>query len=429
MKEEFLHYVWKTGQFDSKELRSKEGEPIEIIYPGEHNHDSGPDFINAKIRIGEQLWAGNVEIHVRASDWIKHRHENDAAYDNVILHVVFHADANVLTSSGRMPSALELKERISRLQYVHYLRLHSSKEMIPCAKRLNEIPAIEMTAWLPRLLAERLERKANLLKTELENNRGDWEETFYRHLVRQFGMKVNADPFQWLAAAAPFRMLSRQRDNLLQTEALLFGQSGLLPEKQIDTYSTALIREYVHLQAKYSVRPMPARRWKFMRLRPNNFPTVRIAQLAFLLYRYPRLFSLCMETKNMDELRTLLDVPASGYWETHYRFGVRSNRRVKRLGEQAINSILINTVILFRFLMGKMKDDAEMQQDALEQLERMPAESNRITRKWEELGIIPASACESQALIELSGNYCAKKKCLHCAIGARLLRDSVKNAA
>ncbi len=417
MKEEFLHYTWKTKQFSPVRLKTTDGQFIEILHPGDHNLDAGPDFFNAKLKIDGMIWSGNVEIHVKASDWLKHRHQHDAAYDNVILHVVHEADVPLKTNDGRPMPTLVLKKRLDNLLYIKYLRLRNSKESIPCSRRLQDVPHIIIESWLARLLAERLERKVGVLKKELENNGNNWEEIFYRHLARQFGMKVNAEPFQWLAAALPWRILARQHDNLLQSEALLFGQSGLLPEKMGDVYTNALIREYTHLQGKYSIRPMPSHRWKFMRLRPNNFPTLRIAQLAGLFYRQPQLFRRCMETEDIRSLRKLLDVPASGYWSTHYRFGKPSKRSEKHLGPQAIDTIIVNTILPFKFLYGEMQNLPFMKENALELLEKLNAEDNVIIRAWKELGVKPASAAETQALTELTRNYCGKRKCLQCAIG------------
>lgn len=422
MKEAYLHYVWKTKQFDRTSLQTTEGESVEIIYPGDYNRDSGPDFFNAKLKIGGQLWSGNVEIHVKASDWNRHRHQEDAAYNSVILHVVHDADAPAVTQHGVTLPTVELRPRIDRESYVRYLRLYSDKTPVPCSNQLSGIPQILVTNWLSRLMVERLERKVRLLQMELENSGWDWEETFYRHLARQFGMKVNAEPFQWLAAAAPLKIVGRQGENRLQTEALLFGQSGLLPEKQIDSYVKQLTREYVHLQHKYHIRPMAAQRWKFLRLRPVNFPTLRISQLAELLCRHPRLFSICIEENlPQQELRKLLDVPASGYWTTHYRFGKLSIPRTKRLGAQAVEAVVINTIVPFKFLWGKEKGNLLVQEEALRLLEELSAESNKITREWNERGVIAVTAGESQALLELTGNYCQKKKCLQCDIGMRLL--------
>jgi hypothetical protein len=258
MREEFIHYIWKTKQFNSEDLQTDDGQSITIIHPGEHNHSSGPDFFNAQLSIGGMLWNGNVEIHTKASDWMRHKHQDDKAYNNVILHVVYEADLLVESNYRQKLPTLVLRDRVDMRLYEKYQQLRKSKAKIPCSAQLKTVPSIIKTSWLSRILAERLERKVAELQTELGQNKNDWEETFYHHICRQFGMKVNAEPFQWLSASVPFRILRKQNDNLLQTEALLFGQSGLLPEKFSDAYTNALIREYMHLQVKYNIRPMPA---------------------------------------------------------------------------------------------------------------------------------------------------------------------------
>lgn len=422
MKEQFIHYTWKTRNFNPAELTTTNGEPLEIVYPGDYNTNSGPDFFNAKIKIGEQIWSGNVEIHIKASDWEKHRHQYDEAYNNVILHVVCNADKEIKNQAGKLIPALDLHSRIDKLQYIRFLRLYTSKESIPCVKRIHEVQPILITGMLSRLLVERLERKVALLKQELELNKGDWEETFYRHIARQFGMKVNAEPFQWLAAAVPYRILSKSRNNLLLTEALLFGQSGLLPEKKGDSYTNTLIREYTHLQNLHGIRPLPSHTWKFMRLRPNNFPTIRIAQLAGLFFRQEKLFRTCMECQHPEQLKSIFDIQVSAYWENHYLFGKISKRSVKKIGAQAVDTLMINTVVPFMFLSGQMKGDQEMMDRAILFLETLPPENNSIIRNWESFGVGPVSAAESQALIELTGNYCEKKNCLQCAIGCSLMK-------
>jgi hypothetical protein len=421
MKEDFLHYSWKTKQFSHDHLTTEDGQRIEIISPGDHNYDSGPDFFNAKIKIGEVLWSGNVEIHLRASDWLKHNHQFDDAYDNVILHVIHESDCKLNSNAGNFMPTLVLKNRIDEKLYYNYLQLQGSKEEISCSQNAKKTPSLLITNWLSRLIAERLERKTNELKVEFEQNKNDWEETFYRHLSRQFGMKVNAEPFQWLASSLPFRILFRHRDNLLQTEALLFGQSGLFPVQADDAYTKTLIREYKHLQSKYNLTPMPSHQWKFMRLRPNNFPTLRIAQLAGLVFRQPQLFRKCMETTEISEFKTLFNIPASGYWKDHYRFEKISRACEKNLGSQAIDIILINTIAPFKFLYGRMKGDENLQQEAISLLEKIDSETNKIIREWEMIGIKGNSAAESQALIELKKNYCEKKKCVDCSIGNYLM--------
>ncbi len=424
MKEEFLHYIWKTRQFNHVDLKTVDGQELEINYQGDHNHDAGPDFFNAKISIGEMQWSGNVEIHVHASDWLRHNHQKDDAYNNVILHVVLESDIPLNSNLGNPMPTLALGNRIDKKMYGKYLLLQNSKDEIACIERIKEVSGIKITSWLSRLLAERFERKISELKTELEQNGNDWEETFYRHLARQFGMKVNAEPFQWLAAALPFKIISRHRDNLLQTEALLFGQSGLFPEFPEDIYTQSLMREYAHLRIKYKLNPMPAHQWKLMRLRPNNFPTLRIAQLAGLFFRQPQLFRKCIETAEIHELKNLLSASASVYWNDHYRFGKISPASEKNLGVQSVDTILINTIAPFKFLYGRIKGEEMLEREAISLLEKITAESNRITRQWKNAGIGSISSADSQSLIELMKNYCEKKRCLSCHIGNYLLEEN-----
>ncbi|MCX6310328.1 MAG: DUF2851 family protein [Bacteroidetes bacterium] len=421
MKEEFLHYIWKTKQFAPADLKTTQGQEIEIVFPGDHNFNSGPDFFNAQIKIEDMLWTGNVEIHIKASDWMKHKHQNDDTYNNVILHVVYECDCELKTHNDEALTTLVMRERIDMKLYENYLRLLKSKTTIVCANSINEIPSIIITSWLSRVLAERLERKISELKFELEQNGKDWEETFYRQLAKQFGMKINAEPFSWLAAAVPYKMISRQRDNLFQMEALLFGQAGLLPEKPEDEYSFTLISEYNFLQIKYHIQPMPSHWWRFMRLRPNNFPTIRIAQLAGLFFCQPQLFRSCMEANEISELKKLLDVSASNYWTEHYSFGKVSKSCEKNIGTQAMDTILINTIAPFKFLYGRMTANEHLVQDAISLLERIGPEKNKIIREWGCIKVQPTSAAESQALLELKKNYCDKKKCLSCEIGNYLL--------
>ena len=352
---------------------------------------------------------------------MKHKHQHDEAYNNVVLHVVYEEDLSVQSNHREVMPTLVLRERFDMKLYENYLRLRNSKTKIPCASRLAEIPSVLKTAWLSRVLAERLERKVSELNTELEQNGNDWEETFYRHIARQFGMKVNAEPFQWLSNYVPFRLLRRQSDNLLQTEALLFGQSGLLPETPHDVYCKALTREYHHLKIKYGLESMLPHWWKFMRLRPNNFPTIRIAQLAGLFYQQPQLFRTCMEEQDIQKLQQIFEIPASGYWNDHYRFGKISKASGKNLGPQAIDTILVNTIAPFKFLYGKLKDDERLRQEAIMLLENLEPETNAVIRDWETMNFIPHSAAETQALLELKKNYCDKKRCLSCEVGCFIL--------
>ncbi|MBI4945511.1 MAG: DUF2851 family protein [Bacteroidetes bacterium] len=441
MQEEFLHYLWKFRLFDTRDLKTTvEGEPIEILKCGEPNSDSGPDFFNAKIKIGKTIWAGNVEIHVRASDWEMHKHQQDKAYDNVILHVVYQADKELRRKNGERIPTLELNERIPNNIYQKYLSFKSSRDWIPCGKQIKDIDSFTLNHWLDRLLVERLERKSIPILESLKQNKNNREETFYRHLARNFGLKINAEPFELLAKSLPVSVLGKHKNSLLQIEALLFGVAGMLHpsltlpkgEGTHDEYFLQLKKEYEFLKNKFKLKPIDSHLWKFMRLHPPNFPTVRISQFANLIYKSSHLFSKIIETKNIKAIRDLLSCETSEYWKTHYRFDKQtplSFRRgvggeVKRFGDDAISNIIINTIAPFVFIYGKEKGAENYVEHALELLEKTLPEKNAIISKWKELGINAKNAYETQALLQLKNEYCSKKRCLKCSVGARLLHPS-----
>ncbi len=421
MQEEFLHYLWKFRLFDSKNLKTVDGELIEILKPGEHNFDSGPDFFNAKIRIGKTLWAGNVEIHIRASDWEVHKHQHDKAYDNVILHVVHEADKKLLRKTGEIIPTLELKSRIPQNIYQMYVSFKGSKDRIPCGRQIKDIDPFTLNHWLARLLIERLERKSGPILESLKQNKNNWEETFYQFLARNFGLKVNSEPFEILARALPLSILAKHRNNLIQLEALLFGTAGLLEKELKDDYPRQLQKEFKFLKSKYKIKPMNGSLWKFMRLHPPNFPTIRISQFANLLHKSTHLFSKTLETK---DLSALLASETSDYWLTHYRFDKVSPKRMKTLGSESIHNIMINTIAPIIFIYGKQKGEELFTDHTLDLLEKILPEKNSIISKWQELGVHAKNAGETQALIQLKNEYCTKKRCLECSVGARLLQPT-----
>ncbi len=437
MQEEFLHHLWKFRLFNNNKLQTTNGEELQIINTGEPNSDSGPDFFNARIKIGKTTWAGNVEIHIHASDWELHKHQHDKAYDNVILHVVHEADIDLKRKNARPDDAvgrgeiiptLELKNRIPKDVYGKYLQFRSSKDWIPCGKQLSWVDKFTLDNWLDRLLVERLERKSQPILDSLKQNKNNWEETFYQILARNFGLKVNSEPFEILARSLPYSVLAKHKNSLVQLEALLFGVAGLLEKQFKDDYPKELQKEFKFLKQKFKLKPIDASLWKFMRLHPPNFPTIRISQLANLIYRSTHLFSKILETHN---IASLLQCETSAYWLTHYRFdrlsplssgrGAGGEVKRKRLGEESINNILINTIIPFLFIYGKEKGEEKFCDKALALLEKIESENNSIISKWAELGIHTKSAYETQALLQLKNEYCSKKRCLDCAVGAKLL--------
>ncbi len=423
MNEEFLQFIWKTKLFKNHELHSTNGDQLEIIEIGKHNKDAGPDFFDARIKINEVLWAGNVEIHVKSSMWHQHKHHKDEAYNNVILHVVFENDVEVFLSDKRKLPCLIL-EFDEELFYT-YKQLMDSAQWIPCHKEIKTVAHFFVKNWLDRMILERLERKAFEVKNILSLNKNSWEESFYQLISRYFGMKVNADPFQQLSQALPLKTLARQKNSLLQIEALLFGQAGMLSESLQDEYYQKLQREYLFLAGKYKLSPLPAHRWKWLRLRPGNFPTIRIAQLAALIHKSSSLFSKILESPKYENLTTLFHFQVSDYWNSHYRFAVKSKSRNKAPGKMMINSLLINSIVPILFCYGAETGKVHIKEKALQLLEEIPPENNSIIRKWKEAGIKAESAWHSQALLQLKENYCNPFKCLQCEFGNRIIR--IKN--
>ncbi|MCU0461040.1 MAG: DUF2851 family protein [Bacteroidales bacterium] len=424
MKEEFLHYLWKYGLFDHEKLIDNEGNRINVINPGEYNRDSGPDFFNTRLRIAGMEWAGNVEIHVRASDFDNHRHNTDPAYNNVILHLVAENDRKVFNSKGDevMTSVLAYDPQV----YDKYLHLVNNPFIIACQTGINELDLLYIRHWLGSLVIERIQEKSEQIMKICTMTGNDWEETFYRLLSRYFGFRVNTEPFELLASALPFKIIRKHADDLFQIEALLFGTAGMLEEGLFreavnDKYYLALIKEYKILSAKYSLHPVHGWIWKFARLRPANFPTLRISQLAAMLSVTGGLFSRTLEATDIASLRNLFEVTASEYWNDHFVFGRKSRSYPKCTGSQATDILLINAVIPVIFVYGKCRDSAGICERAISFLEDIGPEENSIIEEWKTAGIEADSAFISQALIQLRNCYCRKRRCLDCRIGAKLI--------
>ncbi len=427
MKEEFLQFIWKHALFTKTELKTTDGRAVEIISCGQPNTDSGPDFFNAKVRIDETTWAGNIEIHQKSSHWFLHKHDIDAAFDNVILHVVEHHNKSVWVKNHEVPT-LEITYPTEILQ--NYEELLRSEKWIACEEKLQEYDPFLIRFWFSSLMIERLQSKTDDIVAILKQNQNNWNETFYQLLARNFGMKTNSLPFELLAKSLPLQILSKHKNDLFQIEALLFGQSGLLNETLLgDDYYLALRKEYSFLYKKYSLKGIESHLWKFMRLRPVNFPTIRIAQLAMLIHHSSALFSRILETENMDELRKLFEVKASEYWNNHYRFNkISEENHPKVLGETAFENLVVNTIVPLLFVYGDRHLDQKMKDRALLLLENLAPESNQIIKKWRELGIESRSAFETQALLQLKNKYSDHKKCLNCQLGAKIITSANHSA-
>lgn len=423
LSEELLYYIWRYKYFDLAQLCTVLGEPIQIIDSGTHNTNAGPDFFQAKVKIGPTLWVGNVEIHVKSTDWLSHAHHTDPAYNNVILHVVWEDDGPVYHASGVLLPCLELKNKVDPALIRKYQSLMHNDQWVPCQDALPQVNDIIKESWLQRLMAERLESKTHIISDTLNHMNNDWESICYQKLARALGNQVNSDAMEMLARITPLSILGKHQDQLFQIEALLFGQSGLLDKgyDQVDDYMAALKEEYDFLQVKYQLKPMQYSQWKFLRLRPANFPTIRIAQLARMVYQTNHLFSKFMAAADIKEIIHAVDIKISQYWKDHFTFGVLSTPKDKKLGTQSIYHIIINTVCPLLFAYGLYHDHEEYKEKAIRHLSALPAEKNHITAGWNQVGWQATQALQSQALIQLKNNYCTAKRCLQCSIGHQIL--------
>lgn len=402
---------------------------MEVVETGTHNYDAGPDFLSAKVRINGVLWAGNVEIHLRASDWRRHGHQDDDAYANVVLHVVEKADEEVYDRTGRRLPCLELPVP-AHVREGHEELLREER-FPPCYRIIPSLPSLIVHSWLSALQAERLEEKARRVEETLRCCEGDWERACFITLARNFGFGVNGEAFEEWARRIPLMAAGKHRDNAFQIEALFLGQAGLLDEEAVpeayleearrDGYRARLEKEYLYLAHKFSLQPMKRVYWRFLRMRPQNFPHIRLSQMATLYLSGAAGLMALMECNTVGELRKRLAVGVSPYWEEHYTFGAESAHRSKTLQERTINLIIINTVAPLLFAWGRHKGEGALQTRAFEFLESLPAESNRVVRSWQEAGISPHMAADSQALIQLSQTYCQKRRCLDCRFGYEYL--------
>lgn len=416
--EHLLHYVWKYRLYTSA-LITNDGRELYVIDPGIPNTDAGPDFFNAKIKDGDTIWAGSVEMHTRASDWIRHGHDKDKSYNSVILHVVEEDDVPVYRSNGELIPQL-------MLPVPDYIRQNSrqlllSEKALPCASIIKEMEPFLISSWLNVLTSERLERKMQDIFNLLAQKEEDWNEVFYILLSRNFGFGLNSDAFQQLASGLPLRYIQKHRHSISQVEALLFGQAGLLKEEEGDAYYRLLRREYNFLAHKFNLTSLDEAQCKSLRIRPGSFPHIRLAQLAMLWFTHDTLFSQILEANTLNHLRAFFRFLPSDYWLTHYSFRHPSPPKPKPLGENAINILLINTVSSLFFAYGKRKNKSEYCERAIQLLERIPFEQNSVSRLFQQAGVKLQHAADSQAVIQLKREYCEKKKCMYCRIGYHYL--------
>ena len=429
--EQLLHYVWKHKLWPLHPLETTDGRSVEVVDPGLYNRrNSGPDFFNAKLKIGGTLWIGNVEIHDRSSDWYQHGHHHDAAYDNVVLHVVGHADREVQNSRGEYLPQMELE--IPQQVKSNYEQLLHTDHYPPCYQMIPDLSRLTIHAWMAALQTERLEQKTEAIRERAERCNGSWEDAYFVTLARNYGFGINGEAFEQWAYNIPLQAVGKHRDDLFQIEAIFMGQAGLLELNTIpdryqkdalnEGYFSKLRNEYQYLAHKFSLSPINPTIWRFLRLRPQNFPHIRISQLANLYYEHRSGLSELLECESVEAVKQLLSTHVTPYWETHYVFGSESTKNTKHLSASSLNLLTINTAIPMLFAMGRHRQKEELCDRALDFLEQLKAERNHIVRMWAECGLESKTAGDSQALIQLKREYCDRKECLRCRFGYEYLR-------
>jgi len=419
MTERLLQFIWQFQYFNKNNLHTLCGEVLQIIYAGQFNTNQGPDFLSAKVRIGDTLLVGNIELHLEEGDWYKHSHSHDPNYRNIILHVLWESPPQTQLS---LPT-IALKEKVPKVLLQRYLELMHSRSFVPCANSLHLVTELTWKGWKERLLAERLIRKSMVAERYLFESNQHWEEVLWWMLARNFGIQVNADAFESIARSLSLTILARHRNHVYQLEALLLGQAGLLDQDFSDPYPQMLRDEYKFFQIKYGIEPV-REQVHFLRMRPGNFPTLRLAQLAMLLHSTPFLFSQLKEAESVQRLYRLLKVTASDYWDHHYILGEEAPCRKKTLGNQMVETIIINAVIPLLFAYGHLRQEQQYKDKVLQWMEQLMPEKNAITSGWTALGMENRNAWDSQALLELKKSYCDARRCLECAAGNSLLKPN-----
>ena len=415
MTEDFIQYVWKMKLLDVQKLRTVDGMPVEIIHTGLWNRDSGPDFLNARVKIGSTEWAGNVELHLKTSDWKKHGHQSDKAYGNVVLHVVYENDQS---ENDKLP-LVELRSCILSSAEIGYRNLMQLDRELPCDPWISSVPSMITGAWLERIFVERLEEKVSRINVLLERSNMDKAEVFHVWLSRYFGAPQNAEPFERLARLVPLSIIQKHKPFQQQIEALLFGAAGFFDDFVDDDYWKKLQQEFDHLKRLHNITPMKVHEWKFSRMRPGSFPTVRIALLSSLLHESEHLYSKLLGADSTKAFVDLFNVKPSDYWLDHYHFG----KPLKQRPHVPLDTIMVNTVVPFLFMEGKQRNNESLTNKALELARALPPEDNHITRVFANAGLKPQNALESQAMIQLKTNYCDLRRCLHCSVGHTVIKN------
>lgn len=423
MNEDFLYYIWLYKLFSKVILFTTDSKEIHVKKTGIQNKNSGPDFLNAHLEIDNQLWVGNVEMHLKSSDWYLHKHEEDVNYDAVILHVVWEHDCDIFMSNNKPLPTLVLKEIVDMSLLTKYnLLTKQTSNWIPCEPQINTVDNFLIDNWLERLYFERLEQKSIFIKKQLEESNYDFEAVLFQLLAKNFGLKINGEAFLQLAKSIDFTLVKKVSFNENQLNALFFGQAGFLEEEFEEFYHQQLRKEYNYLKHKFSLHSMQKNTFHFFRMRPNNFPTIRIAQLAALFCTHQNLFSKLMNITKKEEFYSLFSTSVNEFWKTHYTFEKASKKSAKKLSKSFIDLLLINTILPLKFVFSKYKN--EFKEDSfIELIQQIQSEKNSVINSFHKLKIKSKNALESQALLELKNHYCTKKRCLHCAIGINLLKN------
>ena len=423
MKEDFLHYLWKFKKFDTLNLKTSNGEEIVIVNVGHYLELAGPDFFNAQIIIGDQKWAGNVEIHLKSSDWYVHHHERDVNYENVILHVVWEHDTEIFRKNNSEIPVLELRQYVDTATIANYQSLVSPKSWIFCEKQLNEIDNFTLKNWQERLFFERLERKSKPIFELLEQTNQDWEAVLFCLLAKNFGLNTNGELFLKIAQSIPFSVIRKESFEVENLEALLLGSAGVLDIEKEDTYFKDLKFRYFYLLQKYQLEKNSTESVQFFKHRPDNFPTIRLSQLANLYHSQQNLFSTISTSNSLATIYKTFGVAVSAYWQTHYQFDKESPKKLKKLSKSFVDLIVINTIIPLQFAYAKSQGK-ENSEDLIQLLNEVSPEKNTIVDKFSSFGIQPKNAFETQSLLQLKNEYCNKSRCLECAVGMELLKQS-----
>ena len=422
MNEDFLHYVWLYKMFSKVDFKTTGNEHLSIIKSGLHNKNAGPDFLNAQLKIDGQTWIGNVEIHLKASDWYLHNHEKDLNYDAVILHVVWENDVAIYMKNNKPIPTLVLKNFIDETVLNKYKNLFlAPTAWLPCKNAISTVDKFIFNNWKERLFFDRLERKSEEINTLLQEKNNNFEAVLFQLLIKNFGLKVNGNSFLRLAKSIDYSVIKKLSFHANQLAALLFGQAGFLEEETEDEYQKELRKEYDYLKHKFKLNHIPKNEFSFFRMRPNNFPTIRIAQLVALFHKHQNLFSKLIAIDNLEEFYELFTIVVNPFWQTHYNFESISKKSSKKITTSFVDLLIINTIIPLKFLFQKSRGEVD-EEFFLVLLKKMKPEKNSIISKFSEIGVSSKNALDTQALLELKNNYCAPKRCLECAIGNTILK-------